>query len=182
MKLPDDSFGLELRELADQGWSARDIIWPDFKDKDADLADGIRRVGDNKSLILRLNIDGIQVPDIPDSAIEYCQFEVSCVLRKNIRQRFLNIHGTILSSPSLFYEYTHACGAWHAFLNTRLTRWSWLQYFKVDPELRFRDQLVGGILTSNIPSVMMSEDWDYADDQIPIWFKDWEVTGKPYSN
>ncbi|KAL8290982.1 hypothetical protein RB601_003668 [Gaeumannomyces tritici] len=70
-----DYFGSTLKELSNQGWTARDIIWPDFPG--APKIDGLRRVGDNSTLVIRLDTNSVQPPSTPDFTIEYSQFRVS---------------------------------------------------------------------------------------------------------
>lgn len=135
MSTPDNKFGLELRDLEDQQWSARDILWPDSKEHNVERFDGIRLLGDSKSLVVSLDTDGLSRSYNTDNEMKYCEFEVSSATKDRGRQRHVTIHAQVLSSVSLRYRYTYANGPWHSFLSERLRRWSWLQYFKVDLDL-----------------------------------------------
>lgn len=179
MKLPDNGFGLELRDIQDLQWTARDIIWPDLEERNTDRPDGLRRLGDSKSLAVPLNTDGLLASYAPDSVIEYCQFEVSSM--KESHGRHLTIHTTVLSSDALRFSYIYASKAWHSFVWPRLLRWHWLQYLRADLPLKSSLEEANDALVSRVPNCSMarlSDMWDYADDQLPKWFYEWELIEK----
>ncbi|KAF4636655.1 hypothetical protein G7Y89_g1438 [Cudoniella acicularis] len=77
LRLWNDEFGSLLREQVDQGWTNRDIIWPDLTtDARYRIRNGLRRVGDRSSLAVPLDTTDVQQASTPDSAIEFAQFKV----------------------------------------------------------------------------------------------------------
>jgi hypothetical protein len=61
----------------------------------------------------------------------------------------------------------------------RLQRWVWLELLKLKAGER-PEQFENGIpdySDISLPSDFQPpETWDYADDQIPAWYKEWEET------
>ena len=65
----DDGFGSQLNELSYEGWTTRDIIWPDFSDVECSKVTGLRRIGDRSTLTISLNIDAVMPLSIPDTVV-----------------------------------------------------------------------------------------------------------------
>lgn len=62
-------------------------------------------------------------------------------------------------------------------MRRKLTRWMWIEALKLDEHEReagFPDGI------SSLPFFDLTDDfvppetWDYADDQIPIWYEEWQ--------
>jgi hypothetical protein len=59
----------------------------------------------------------------------------------------------------------------------RLLRWAWLEFYKLESQSRPFQPTTVLTLVSDFHA---SEDfekpvtWDYADDQIPQWYREWE--------
>ncbi|RYP26154.1 hypothetical protein DL767_008150 [Monosporascus sp. MG133] len=192
----DNDFGSNLKELANQGWTTRDIIWPDFASGKARKFAGLRRVGGSSTLVIPLDIGSIQAPSTPDFSIEYAQFEVSWnerqlsghqnIFRQNqfhqgplqnrySRNLFLTIRSEEMVSPAVRHGYTTASTGWHSYVTDRLRRWAWLELYKLgseNPLLQVTDPLSSDV---SIPEDFeLPQSWDYADDQIPGWYREWE--------
>ncbi|KAH7232516.1 hypothetical protein B0J15DRAFT_505391 [Fusarium solani] len=176
----DDDFGSKLNELASQGWTTRDIVWPDFEDANTHRLAGLRRIGDSSSLVILLDTDSVHAPSTPDSVIEYAQFEVSDKgLRFGSRRdgTFLKIRAQEMVSPAVRHAYTTAATQWRGYVEERLGRWAWLELFKLEPGNRpFQSSSAFPLISSiSIPQEFeMPQSWDYADDQIPKWYREWE--------
>ncbi|KAF4444539.1 hypothetical protein F53441_11102 [Fusarium austroafricanum] len=188
LRSPDDDFGTELSELSLQGWTARDIIWPDHdKEKLHDVV-GIRRIGDKSSLIIPLDTESLVTQSVPDHVIELSQFEIPESSRNNQfgplasqssapMSTFLQIRAKNLSSPVLRYAYTTADTGWRGFVVERLQRWAWLELYKVKREDRpLQDQWSRPLVSdvSITPDSELPQSWDYADDQMMAWYQLWE--------
>ncbi|KAK2468104.1 hypothetical protein H9L39_20326 [Fusarium oxysporum f. sp. albedinis] len=146
----DNDFGSELSELSPQGWTTRDIVWPDHaRDKLRNLI-GVRRVGGSSSLVIPLDTTSVTTQPVPDYIIEYAQFEIlgdglqyrqtqiglSQFGQNNFqnnapRWSYLQIKAKELSSPAFCHCYITTSSGWRDFnrqtvpLNLwHLFRWS----------------------------------------------------------
>ncbi|KAF4336551.1 hypothetical protein FBEOM_9593 [Fusarium beomiforme] len=194
----DDDFGSELSELSLQGWTARDIIWPDHvREKFLNLIH-VRRVGDSSSLVIPLDTHSVVTQAVPDYIIEFSQFEISGYgLQSQTgstgfwdnhfgqdhfqntapRWSFLQIRAKELSSPALCHCYITTYSGWRDFLSERVLRWTWLELYKVEQRNRPAQPLTSFPLVSEVSipqNFEFPQSWDYADDQIPIWYQQWE--------
>ncbi|RTE68648.1 hypothetical protein BHE90_016973 [Fusarium euwallaceae] len=194
----DDDFGSKLNELASQGWTTRDIMWPDFEGAKNHRLAGLRRIGDSSILVIPLDTDSVHTPSTPDFVIEYAQFEVleqdlqfsscrtgfaqnqfgfSATQNESPNGSFLKIRAQEMVSPAVRYAYTTAATQWRDYLQERLKRWAWLELFKLEPGNRpFQSSSAFPLVSSiSIPQDFeMPQSWDYADDQIPEWYREWE--------
>lgn len=196
----DDHFGAILVELAQQGWTSRDLVWPDLT-KDGPHGLGPRRVGDHFSLVIPLPSIStrLRVASAPDYVLELVKFDVcddpsrpghnrgfgnqTLIARPRDRQIFIQVKE--LTSPALRYRYTTGSGSstdsWREYVEQRLKRWTLIEYLKMDEagrpgELNRRHS---GYPTVSLPSeFQVPETWDYADDQMPLWHRDWVQEGK----
>lgn len=185
LRLWNDEFGSLLREQVSQGWTNRDVIWPELRtDARHRIRNGHRRVGDQSSLTISLDTKNVQKASTPDSAIEFAQFEIFTEPESPFTQVRLERRGSPgirvqeLKSPALRHGYTFASSSWHKFVIERLQRWVWLELLKLKAGER-PEQFENGIPNHSdiyLPSDFQSETWDYADDQIPAWYKEWEQT------
>lgn len=67
--------------------------------------ENLRRVGDRSSLVIPLNIDFIQAPSIPDSPVDFAQFEISRGTSLHNHNRGPgNFWSPILPTPSEYLE------------------------------------------------------------------------------
>lgn len=82
-----------------------------------------------------------------------------------------------LTSPTLRYEYAVASNPWKEYVMQRLRRWTWVELHKLEPRTR-PEQFVGGIPHPSHASLLevfqVPDTWDYADDQMPKWYQEWE--------
>ncbi|KAJ2990846.1 hypothetical protein NUW58_g2756 [Xylaria curta] len=200
----DNGFGSGLSELAHHGWTTRDIVWPDLADKTACKVKGrLRRVGDNSSLVISLDTSSVQRPSAPDSVIEYAQFRVegrgspneddhdglqgfqnprpiggfrvvpSQSRDPNLR-KFLTIQAQKVTSAAVRSIFTTASSEWRTYLTDRLNRWAWLEFYKLESDNRPALPPRALPLVSDVPDFELPQSWDYADDQIPRWYQEWE--------
>ncbi|KAK7983379.1 aldolase [Apiospora arundinis] len=204
LKPLDDGFGTHLKELVCQGWTARDIRWPDLDGAKARQLCGFRRVGDDSTLLVPLNTDSVEVPPTPDFVIEYTQFKVKWnsmqaghghvlfarqpnqgVFGQNqntLQPEYsrLEILADELTSQALRHSYITASENWKNYLTDRLKRWVWLELYKIAPLNRPIQPLhVTPLITdASIPhNFELPKSWDYADDQIPKWFRELDQLG-----
>lgn len=188
LRLWDDEFGSFLREQVIQGWTNRDIVWPDLtRDARHRISNGHRRVGDQSSLVILLDTNNVQKASTPDSTIEFAQFEICTEPQavsafgqvRSARHGSPQIRVEKLTSPALRHGYTFASSSWNKFVIGRLQRWVWLELLKLKSGER-PEQFENGIPNHSdisLPSDFQPpETWDYADDQIPAWYKEWEET------
>jgi hypothetical protein len=196
----DDDFGSVLVELAQQGWTSRDLVWPDLT-KDEPHGIGPRRVGDHFSLVMPLPSISTrcQVAFTPDYVLELVKFDVcddpprpvssrgfgnqTSIVRPRDRKLYIQVEE--LTSPALRYRYTTGSGistdSWRVYVVQRLERWTLIEYLKMDDagrlgELTHRPY---GYPTVSLPSeFQVPATWDYADDQMPLWHQDWVQKGK----
>lgn len=193
LKRMDDHFGSTLRELSYQSWTTRDTVWADISN--VGKIDNLRRVGDNRALVIPFEINTVQQPSKPDFVIKYAQFRVS---NQNLRQpgtfpsetrppfparqtiqnlgikgTFLTIRADKLESPALRYEYCTASRKWDNYLGPRLQCWAWLELYKMEPGSRpSRFNFSSATpLSSDLHAFEKPRSWDYANDQIPEWYK-----------
>jgi len=170
--------------------------------------EGLRRVGDRFSLVIPLNTSSVQAPSTPDFSIEYAQFEISKGVSlhnhrggglggvsglggfgrvggfHNLPQttspsnHFLKIQAQEVASVAVRHGYTTGSAQWRAYLTERLRRWAWLELYKMKPENRpFQPPNVHP-LVSDLQEFELPQSWDYADDQIPQWYRDWELVSQ----
>ncbi|KAF1809576.1 hypothetical protein P152DRAFT_441373 [Eremomyces bilateralis CBS 781.70] len=182
LKPMDEDFGSVLNELSNQGWTTRDIIWPELAaDAQSHEISGYRRVGDQSTLVILLHTYNVQKASTPDSVTEYAQFEVSTnsvpPFFEQDRLPNTQIQLQRLVSPALRYEYTFGKSSWHDFVSKRLQRWAWVELYKLEPgkrPLQFTDGIPHYFNISFLQDFQTPETWDYADDQIPAWYLEWE--------
>src|SRR2546423_579618 len=72
----NDNFGSLLAEYQSQGWTSRDMVWPDLTNDPLHQIKRRRRVGDQLSLVIQLEKSGFEKPPTPDFVIEHAQFIV----------------------------------------------------------------------------------------------------------
>lgn len=183
LKQLDNTFGRLLRRYATRGWTTRDICWPD-QTRVGLPRNGYRRVSDSSTLIVKLR-DCPRRDFTPDQVLENAIFSVK-------GQGYwpsdedINLPLSINIKPvkSIALRYTHTngvsggdCQSWEEFLNERLQRWIYVEMIRMEPERRPPGFyiLVPGQYHVNVPHTYKPPNtWDYADDQITLWFKEWE--------
>ncbi|GKU22822.1 hypothetical protein FLAG1_10015 [Fusarium langsethiae] len=191
----DDEFGTELSELSLQGWTARDIIWPDHDKEKVDHVVGIRRIGDKRSLVIPLDTESVVTPSASDDVIELTQFKISerfnspsrighnhrfvhtAIQNSATKSTSLQIQTKTLTSSVLRYDYTTADNEWYMFAIERAQRWAWLELYKLKQEDRPTQDTMSSPLISDISITADFEppqSWDYADDQMMAWYQMWE--------
>lgn len=200
----DDQFGTCLAELALQGWTSRDVVWLDLIDLKVQHI-GTRRVGDRYTLTMPLHPILEGTGQTPDYVIEHAEFVVldqrslhwqntphwqrMPPFQQPPQQRTARFGGGGLSvkvqelaSPALRYQYTVGHGAnpnWHDFVKERLKRWSVVELLKIPSSRRpqsletFESSLHTSLSRDQLPAT-----WDYADDQMPVMYKQWEERTK----
>lgn len=194
----DDQLGAQLAELAEQGWTSRDIVWLDLTDIKVKHI-GSRRVGDPRTLAMPLYTILDRRGQTPDSVLEHAEFYVcdekrrplqSTSKSKSARRELghffseeLSIQVQELASLALRYTYTTSqswpSSNWRVFVEKRLERWIATELYKIPSSRRpLRSPAFGspfGSPLSSLPSrVELPASWDYADDQMPLWYRQWE--------
>ncbi|KAH8883191.1 hypothetical protein GQ53DRAFT_432057 [Thozetella sp. PMI_491] len=186
----DDEFGSGLNELADQGWTTRDIVWPDFATVQTSKVSGLRRVGDRSTLVIPLETDFVRGSSTPDFVIEHVQFNVPGTDSRYDQRRgyaqsqfrpdyYLKIRVQEVVSPALRHSYITASTEWNLYLTSRLQRWTWLELYKLAPNKRPAQLANAPLLSSDVSTLRdfaVPASWDYADDQLPKWYREWEQT------
>ncbi|KAH6985573.1 hypothetical protein EDB80DRAFT_756650 [Ilyonectria destructans] len=153
----DDDFGSKLNELVHQGWTTRDIMWPDFVETKTCKITGLRRVGDSSTLVIPLDTSSVDAPSTPDFVIE--------------------IHAQEMVSPAMRHGYTTASSRWRSYVTEQLQRWTWLELYKVEPGNRPPQSTAAFPLVSDVSfpeEFELPQSWDYAVDQMPGWYREWE--------
>ncbi|KAF5677105.1 hypothetical protein FCIRC_6832 [Fusarium circinatum] len=191
----DDDFGSELGELSLHGWTNRDIIWPDHVREKSLSFIPLRRVADSSSLVIALDTNSVVPQAVPDYVIELSQFEIS-----GDHLQFNT--GTTGFGQNQGLGQLRQDQSWESLLQNRrpirntAPRWSFLRtianefsspalchcYIITSSEWRdFRDRPVQSLASTPLVSEVsipqgfeLPQSWDYADDQIPIWYRQWE--------
>ncbi|ENH75745.1 hypothetical protein FOC1_g10003907 [Fusarium oxysporum f. sp. cubense race 1] len=177
----DDDFGSELSELSLYGWTTRDIIWPDHAKEKFQNFIPVRRVGDSSSLVIALDTNSVVTQAVPDYVIEFSQFEISGDgLQSNTGitgWSFLQTKAKEFSSPALCHCYITTSSEWRDFVSQRVRRWAWLEVYKIEQRHRPVQPPASIPLVSEVSipqGFEFPQSWDYADDQIPIWYRQWD--------
>ena len=173
----DNEFGVGLTELNSQSWTTRDMMWPELDTNTWPAqADSGRRVGDRRSLVIALDTNKVQKPHTSDFVVEYAQFEVSPYSNwPGHELPRLRLQELLLAA--LRNKYTYAQESWYTFVTKRLQRWIQLELYKIDPERRPAEFRHGIPHHSDIvlpADFHVPDTWDYADDQLPLWYSEWE--------
>jgi hypothetical protein len=145
---------------------------------------GNRRIGDPSSLVIPLDTSSVQQASTPDSVIEYAQFTIhggQSYGRKSryqpARNHVPHIQIQSLESPALRHIQHATSEPWRTYVTERLQRWVWVESYKLKEAERPLQFLVGIPDHSRITlpeEFTVPETWDYADDQIPLWYQEWE--------
>ncbi|KAF4470444.1 hypothetical protein FALBO_2654 [Fusarium albosuccineum] len=176
----DNKFSQTLQRYAKRGWTTRDILWPDLTDQGIPQKE-CRQISDSNSLIIELG----QSPRgnfTPDYILESAIFSV---IREanNTSGRGRTLLMSIEPVRSIALRYIHTNGAsgtyckrWEKFLHERLDRWIYIEIVRLNPEQRPRGfYWTSGQYHVSIPKTYTLPDtWDYVDDQIIAWFREWE--------
>lgn len=194
----DDEFGSTLKELGRHGWSARDVLWPGVHGMKLSQFTGLRRVGESSTLVIPLDTSSIfNIPPILDSAIEYSQFNIamfdpldshaSSSAQNQLRpiavqntvppSSFIKVDGEAVTSPALRHAIITFDLGWEIALKERLKHWAWLEWYKLDAEDRPEQDPDAVPLHSDLvvpQNFDFPNSWDFADDQIPRWYHEWE--------
>ncbi|KAM0354832.1 hypothetical protein ACHAPU_000659 [Fusarium lateritium] len=175
----DNDFGQKLRLYADQGWTTRDMLWPEMTRQLIPRKE-CRRVGDSMSLVIKLS----GAPDgesSPDCAFEANTFSVLWESH-SAHSRLAISAEPVIKSPALRYTYTNGSkgngrNSWKGFLDDRLKRWIYVEMAKMESELRPRGFyfMSPGNYNVTLPiNYIPPANWDYADDQMILWFHEWQ--------
>ncbi|KAF4994657.1 hypothetical protein FGRMN_5654 [Fusarium graminum] len=178
LKSFDDNFGRKLRQYANQGWTTRDMLWPDMTRQLIPQRE-CHRIGDLGSLAIKLG--GTPHGDLPpDSALEGNVFSVLWESNSAHSRLILSVEPTI-KSLALRYTYTNGgrgrAREFKQFLDERLRRWIYVEMTKMKSEQRPGDFYFvhSWSYKVTIPTgYTPPEDWDYADDQMGAWFHEWK--------
>lgn len=183
LRFMDDAFGDLLTKQSHVGWLNQHFIWPvSTTDARYRINNGYRRVGGQSSFVVPLDINNVKKASTPDSVIEFVQFQVY----RNSTRRYPSevsewrgisqIRVQPLTSPALRRAYTFT-GSCRTFLEDQLRRWVWFEMRKLKEAERpvsFANPIP---LNYNIPvpdDFQPPDTWLYADDQIPVWYQEWE--------
>ncbi|KAG5781305.1 hypothetical protein H9Q73_005035 [Fusarium xylarioides] len=175
----DNALGKSLRHRSKRGWTTRDILWPDLTTQLISRKE-CHQIGGPSSLAIEL---GNEPPGdyTPDYVLEGSVYSV--VWKLIDTGRLLSI--TMQRAPvsyALRYVYAngevgHGCKDWESFLCDRLDRWTYVEIAKMDREQQPQGfyHMTPGNYRVRIPAGhQVPETWDYADDQIISWFREWE--------
>ncbi|GJD04357.1 hypothetical protein ColKHC_13182 [Colletotrichum higginsianum] len=179
-----DDFGRRLMEYAHHGWTTRDVIWPDWTRKKFKGME-CRRVGDRFSLVVDFADNFDKPMSTPSHVIDHSQFEVlgtaitTGLNRSPRRDDDFLIEVKSLTSHALRHSFTIGVStSWNLFLSQRLERWVLVELYKMGSTDRPHN------FTTNVPpfpyqislpaSFTPPTTWDYADDQVATWYKEWE--------
>ncbi|OAA38285.1 hypothetical protein ISF_09894 [Cordyceps fumosorosea ARSEF 2679] len=178
----DDDFGTRLAQFAHQGWTTRDMLWLKLA-AHKPCGVGSRRVGDTYSVSISVTplIESAEMT--PDFVVEHAAFDVlteetTITKRRSVPQYTcseMSIYIRKLESLALRHHFTVGqsnSDSWSKFVNERLERWAKIELLKIPRTTRGFD--VHG------PSVPMGrifrrpKGWDYADDQLPVWYRNFQ--------
>jgi hypothetical protein len=147
----------------------------------------IRRQPSNWRSIILGHSSGYQLRSTSidaDSVIEYAQFTIhggQSYGRKSryqpARNHVPHIQIQSLESPALRHIQHATSEPWRTYVTERLQRWVWVESYKLKEAERPLQFLVGIPDHSRITlpeEFTVPETWDYADDQIPLWYQEWE--------
>ncbi|RBQ80103.1 hypothetical protein FVER14953_21705 [Fusarium verticillioides] len=175
----DNALGKSLRHRAKRGWTTRDMLWPDLTTRLISRKE-CRQIGGPSSLIIKLGNEpsGDYTPDYVLEGSVY-----SVVWKMMDTGRFLSV--TMRPGPiSYALRYAHAngevghgCKDWERFLCDRLDRWTYVEIAKMDRQQQPQGfyRMAPGNYRVRVPAGhQLPETWDYADDQIIPWFREWE--------
>ncbi|KAF4343747.1 hypothetical protein FBEOM_2334 [Fusarium beomiforme] len=187
LKTLNNEVGQVLHRRYKWGWTTRDLLWPDLTQEFLP-ANGCRQVGGKYTLAI--NLGGLPreyfTPD-HDYVLEGAVY--SLVHQMNSRGRPLSASIQPMKK-SIGLKYVHTNGAsglhykdWEEFFEDRLNRWVYVEIAKTHrlhnrpPSFVF---LEPGNFRVNIPPNYEPprDDWDYADDQVILWFREWERNHK----
>ena len=185
----DDGFGSVLQQFSLIGWTNRDILWPEIEGEKDRKIGGSRRVGDTSSLVVVLDVGGVRPASTPDFVIEHAQFQVISELSYQAprsENHLPQIRAKALLSPALRHGYTtySSSNSWPSYLTPRLEQWFRVEIYKLDPDRRpvhLRDGVPRFPRQSDLVfpnGYTPPESWDYADDQIPVWYRQWETKNR----
>ncbi|KAM3498599.1 hypothetical protein MY10362_008089 [Beauveria mimosiformis] len=174
----DDDFGALLAELAHQGWTTRNMAWLELGDE-IPYEPGPRRIGDAYSVCISVVPHIASTDKTPDYVIEHATFDVdvrngyaSGTHPDQIHRRYeMSIHATKLDSPALYHQFTVGRQhSWAFYVQQRLERWARVEMFKIPRTARRFSVDARGTLPT-LHRNQRPSNWDYADDQIPAWYK-----------
>lgn len=100
----------------------------------------------------------------------------------SLANELLHIQVGEVISIAVRHCYLTSSESWRSYLEKRLRRWAWLEIYKLEPENRPLRSLNVRPLVSDLPHFEVPQSWDFADDQIPIWYHEWnhQRGGKDY--
>ncbi|KAK1657767.1 hypothetical protein BDP55DRAFT_698806 [Colletotrichum godetiae] len=187
----DNEGGRRLVEYAHQGWTNRDFNWADWSSEGLKGL-GYRRIGNKLSLVVHLQ-DGVGTPSstlshfIEHSRCEITHVSLSAHFGNNTRRRrnlnasyhVLTLTAKKISSYSLRRPLTDGqFSGWEDFVRERLSRWTRAELFKMEPGARPAafDPAASSIVfdENDLQTFTQPLSWDYADDQLPRWYAEWE--------
>lgn len=166
----DDGFASTLRAYSRQGWSARDMVWPESGKDQVREVGGIRRVGDSLSLVIPLETNSVQPASTPDHVIENSQFEVARPRPGWVSDHELHIQVYQIKSAALRHMYIVSKDM--GYVEVKLKRWIWFELHRLEPAERPEQfvQRIPNFRNLVLPEEFkMPESWDYADDQLSLW-------------
>ncbi|KAM3533694.1 hypothetical protein MY4038_003009 [Beauveria bassiana] len=180
----DDDFGIRLAEFAHQGWTTRDMLWLKLAAQKP-CGIGSRRVGDAYSVSIAVTPHIDSADTTPDFVIEHAAFDVLVgepTVAKSKRRSApqikcseMSIYVRKLESLALRHHFTvgqNNSGSWSNFANERLERWTKIELLKIPRRTRGFD--VHGFSIPTRSTFWRPKSWDYADDQLPTWYKNFQ--------
>jgi len=161
-------------------------VWPDLSvEARPRINNGYRRIGDRSSWVISLDTSDVRLAPVPDSLVQFSQFEVATEPEplfqqgRSARQGSPQIRVRELATAALRHGFTFASDSWHQFVTERAQRWIWPELLKLEAEERPK-QLRNGMPNHHdifLPSdFRLPESWHWADDQVRQWYDEWERT------
>ncbi|KAF4444516.1 hypothetical protein F53441_11109 [Fusarium austroafricanum] len=168
LKPLDNELGEVLNRLSQYSWTSRDMLWPDLTEKFKPRKE-CHQVGGSSSLVIKLRGE-FPSHCTPDYILDGSVYAVVSDWDYDHTRR-LSVHTNGANG--------HTCKAWEKYLEQWLERWIYVELVKLGRE----DRPPGFYFTApgdyrvSIPSAWKPTEgiaWDYADDQVTTWFKEWD--------
>ncbi|KAH6992838.1 hypothetical protein EDB82DRAFT_497941 [Fusarium venenatum] len=177
----NDHMDIILRKYAAFGWTN---IWPD-EAPELIPQGALQQIGGQGSLIIDLG-NSSRGKFTPDYVLENGIFPIGWSAHDYDDHPRLAVGAMPMGGdPALRYIHTTGCigmpqASWIGFLTTKLRHWEYLEIIKMDPDARpdcfflpNRPTLGNWCDCLTYIQFYMMSTWDYADEHIPTWFREW---------
>ena len=175
--------------LSRRGLNVQGVLWPEDKRRNHPIRER-RRVGDRYTWSIPFDTRKVQTSKTPDYVLEYACFECIAIggeyddnepyrdIGGEVRHYYLGMD--TLESKVLKYSYTLRDFDMRAFFNARLHASTILELHKLNAAERpagWEQILLNPSHTINLAlrGFDPPPSWTYRDDEIPKWYKAWEM-------